>query len=230
MENTSIEPELQSLRVKLEAKIEKNTNHIEILKKENIADEALLQNVKRSLGALHPESKQTGYGSKSETIRDAIKSIPIDRFTQDQVEAAILLLKPGMPLNRNRIRAALWALQDRGEMIKVFTKGNNNQPAVYQKLSISKHESNGSNGNLPLADGAIKDLKRVEITESGRRPYGSSSETILSVLKGANGKPLQTKQIVTLSGASYGTTYRILRGFEKEKKAQREKDKWTLVL
>src|ERR1035441_2037533 len=122
MENTSIEPELQSLRVKLEAKIEKNTNHIEILKKENIADEALLQNVKRSLGALHPESKQTGYGSKSETIRDAINSIPIDRFTQDQVEAAILLLKSGMPLNRNRIRAALWALQDRGEMIKFLRR------------------------------------------------------------------------------------------------------------
>ena len=229
MENTNIEPELQSLRVKLEAKIEKNTNQIEILKKENIADEALLQNVKRSLGALHPESKQTGYGSKSETIRDAINSIPIDRFTQDQVEAAIQLLKPGMPLNRNRIRAALWALQDRGEMIKVFTKGNNNQPAVYEKLSISKHESNGSHGNPPLAADTIKDLKRVEITESGRRPYGSSSETILSVLKGANGKPLQTKQVVTLSGASYGTAYRILRGLEKEKKAQRENDKWTLI-
>jgi hypothetical protein len=68
------------------------------------------------------------------------------------------------------------------------------------------------------------------VGSSGRRPYGSSSETILRVLKDANGKPLKTKHIVELSGASYGTTYRILKGFEKEKKARRDIDKWTLIL
>ncbi len=226
MENLSIEPELQSLRVKLESKIEKNTKQIEILKKENIVDEALLQNVKRSLGALHPEIKSTSYGSKSETIRDAINSIPKARFTQTDVEDAIKNLNPDMVIKRDRIRLALWTLQDREELIKQVTPGNNRQVAEYEKLSSPK---NGANGPLPLGVSFLGDLKRVEITKGGRRPYGSSRETILSVLKGANGKPLKMKQVVELSGAAYGTASRLLRGFEKEKKVRRDNGQWILI-
>jgi hypothetical protein len=73
------------------------------------------------------------------------------------------------------------------------------------------------------------DFKPVEVTDSGRRPYGASSETMLSVLKGANGSFMKTKTIVELSGTAYGSAYRILRAFEKVKKVRRnDKGEWAL--
>jgi hypothetical protein len=135
MENTNFEPELNSLRSKLVVEIENDTKQIDILKKRITKNEALLHAVRGSLGALHPTNKPTGYGSKSETIRDAINSITAPQFTQDDVESAIKKLNPDMVLNRTRIRSALWTLQDRNELIKIFSKGNNKQPAVYEKLS-----------------------------------------------------------------------------------------------
>src|SRR5476651_2051344 len=122
MESISIEPELVSLKSKLSAKIENAATKIEFLKKDMAVNEAMLQNVKRSLGLLHPTNSSTGYGSKSETIRDAIASINKQKFTQSDVEEAIKKLNPEMIINRNRIRAALWTLQDRNEIIKQVTQ------------------------------------------------------------------------------------------------------------
>ena len=80
--------------------------------------------------------------------------------------------------------------------------------------------------DIPAAD----TFKRLEIAENGeRRPYGATAETIFKILKAANGKPLKMKQIVDLSGAAYGSAYRILRGFEKEKMARRDKAQWSLI-
>lgn len=154
VEAISIEPELVSLKTKLTTKIENAANQIELLKKEMTADEAMLQNVKRSLGLLHPESKQTGYGSKSETIRAAIESITKPNFTQDDVEQAIKTLNPDLPINRNRIRVTLWTLQTRKELISVFTKGNNTQPAVYIKLSGSASGGSKGTGTVTVVKGS----------------------------------------------------------------------------
>ncbi len=148
METITIEPELVSLKSKLSAKIESAAKQIEFLKREMTANEAMLQSVKRSLGLLHPESKQTGYGSKRETIRDAIKSIHKSKFTQTDVEEAIKQLNPDMPINRNRLRSALWNMQRRKDLIRQVTPGNNRQVAVYEKLPSSNNALNGlSSGN-----------------------------------------------------------------------------------
>jgi Arc/MetJ-type ribon-helix-helix transcriptional regulator len=146
MINSNIEPELNSLRSKLVVEIENDTKQIEILKKRITKNEELLHAVKGSLGALNPIGKPSGYGSKSETIREAIESIQSRKFTQTEVEEAIRKLNPDMIINRNRIRAALWTLQDRKEMISVSRKGNNNQPAEYEKLD------NASNGTKSIAE------------------------------------------------------------------------------
>lgn len=88
---------------------------------------------------------------------------------------------------------------------------------------------NGKNHKLDLPVALSGEFKPVEITKGGRRPYGASGETMLSVLKGANGNFLKTKTVVELSGASYGSAYRILRAFEKEKKVRRNNEgDWAL--
>jgi transcription antitermination factor NusA-like protein len=89
---------------------------------------------------------------------------------------------------------------------------------------------NGKNENpLPTTPGTALEVKPVEVTESGRRPYGASSQTMLNVLKGANGGFMSTKTIVELSGTAYGSAYRILRAFLKEKKVRRnDKGEWAL--
>jgi hypothetical protein len=88
------------------------------------------------------------------------------------------------------------------------------------------------NGEKPKTDLSVvlsKDFKPVEVTESGRRPYGASGEILLNVLNGANGGFMKTKTIVELSGTAYGSAYRILRTFEKEKKVRRnDKGEWAL--
>lgn len=151
MNNSNIEPELNSLRSKLVVEIENDTKQIEVLKKRITKNEELLHAVKGSLGALNPISKPSGYGSKSETIREAIESIQSRKFTQTDVEEAIRKLNPDMIINRNRIRAALWTLQDRKELISVSRKGNNNQPAEYEKLVAANHQNGELNPPLAIS-------------------------------------------------------------------------------
>jgi hypothetical protein len=134
MPDTNIEPELMSLRTKLAVEIEKDRKEIESLKKRMNKNEALLEAVKGALSVRHPVSSEAGYGSKRETIREAINRIPKLRFIQDEVEDQIRQINPAMEINRNRIRAALWNMTERGKL-KLFRKGTNKTPAEYEKVN-----------------------------------------------------------------------------------------------
>ena len=191
--------------------------------------EVLLQALKGELSSAGHSVILTGYGTKSETVKTAIGQMVKPHFTQTDIEDEIKRINPDAPVNRNRVRATLWTLQHRGETIKLVSKGNNRQPAVYERLSSPQTRSNGTNESSSLDVRIPEDFKRVEVTESGRRPYGTSGETILSILKAANGKPVKMKQVVSLSGCAYGTTARLLRKFEKEKKVRRNKGQWALI-
>lgn len=141
METSNIEPELNSLLNKLVIEISGDRKEVEFRNKRIEKNEALLKAVRGSLGVNPTAAKSTGYGSKAETVRLAINNIPTPRFTQNEVESAIAILNPELPINRNRIRATLWTMASKGLTIKIHTKGNNNQPAVYEKIA---NPANGS--------------------------------------------------------------------------------------
>ena len=135
-----IDSELNSLSIKLEAQIDSDTKEISVLEKRIEKNGELLKVVRSRLNAGSPSVKSTGYGSKSETVQEAIKRIIKPRFTQDDVEAEIKRVNPNMVIKRDRIRAVLWSLQDKAILIKQVREGNNRQPAEFEKLSA---EPNG---------------------------------------------------------------------------------------
>lgn len=236
MQETTIQSEAASLFNKVAAEIAneraeiiKHQDAIEAGEKRIKKKEVLQQALKGVLSSAGHSIMLTGYGTKSEIVKTAINQMVKPHFTQTDIEDEIKRINPDAPFNRNRVRATLWTLQHRGETIKLVSKGNNRRPAVYEKLSGPQPRANSTNESPSLDVRIPEDFKRIEVTESGRRPYGTSGETILSVLKAANGKPLKMKQVVALSGCAYGTASRLLRGFEKDKKVRRDKGQWALI-
>lgn len=133
MHNSSIEPELNSLISKLTIAIENDQKELDNCKKRIEKNEHLLRAAKGSLGALHPEKGDSEYGSKRETILDAIKQFPKQQFTQDDIEGEVQRINPEMEINRSRIRSALWTLASNNK-IKTVRKGNAQEPALYEKI------------------------------------------------------------------------------------------------
>jgi hypothetical protein len=131
--NANIEPELNSLRTKLAVEIENDAKQIEMLKRRITKNSALLNAVRGSLGALHPESRGTRYGGKLDMIRDAIAGMSVSQFTPDDVESALRRRFPGVEMKRQRLRTALWTLASKKNGIRAVSKGNNHEPAVYEK-------------------------------------------------------------------------------------------------
>jgi hypothetical protein len=144
MQNANLEPELNSLLSKLDEQIAEDSKQTEVLAKRIKKNEALRQAVRGSLGALHPGSDATGYGSKVVMIREAINRLPNPRFNQNDVEAEIGRVNPETELDRNRVRAAIWTLCKKQKVIKLIHKGSNRQPAEFERLP------NQANGAKPV--------------------------------------------------------------------------------
>jgi hypothetical protein len=135
MSNSNIEQDLTSLKAKLEAEIESDLKQFEALKKKIQKNEDLLRAIKASLGGSRNEGDNAAYGTKLEIIQAAIGRIPKQQFTQNEVEAEIKRSNPEMDVNRDRIRAALWTMASKENGIKQISKGNNKQPALYEKIA-----------------------------------------------------------------------------------------------
>jgi len=133
--NANIEPELNSLLTKLTAEIQQDQNEVLVRQNRIQKNEALLKAVRGSLIALHPEMKREVYGSKNQMVKDAISRITSPRFTQDNVESEMRSINPDADIDRDRIRAVLWTLASKKQLIRQVSKGNNNQPAEYEKLN-----------------------------------------------------------------------------------------------
>jgi hypothetical protein len=135
MNTSNIEPELNSLLTKLTAEIETDQREIKIRQKRIKANEILLDAVRGSLGVSNPDSKANSYGAKAETVKLAIQQITNPRFTQDDVEAEIQRANPEMQINRERVRAILWGMKQKEDVIKQVRKGDNRQPAEFEKVA-----------------------------------------------------------------------------------------------
>jgi hypothetical protein len=163
---SNIEPELNSLLAKLTVEIDRDEKEIEILKK-RVAKNYTLQNaIKGSLGAFHTEGKSMAYGAKLDTIKDAIRGIATQQFTPDDVENMLNSVSQGMEINRNRLRAALWTLATRKNFIRLVRKGNNQQPALYEKTNGSPAQDTAS---LPTRVTAVPSSVNSRVTNADIR-------------------------------------------------------------
>lgn len=138
MAENDIQPELVSLRDKLASEIQRDEKQLELLKNRMDKNRALLHAVNGSLGAI--VNQKTGYGSLVDTLKAAINAIDKVRFTAPDIERQILLTNPTLPLNKTRVRSALWNLIKRGH-IKTVKKGNNQSPAEYERTAKMKNGS-----------------------------------------------------------------------------------------
>jgi hypothetical protein len=132
---SSIQPELLSLKSKLGDEIERDENQIDLIQKRVNKNRALYQAVNASLGAIVAEA--TGYGALSGTVHAAIKALEMPKFTALDVEHQIRRQHPTIPLNKSGIRTTLWNLVKKGELNPV-RKGTNRLPAQYEKTGSFK--------------------------------------------------------------------------------------------
>ncbi len=129
---SSIQPELVSLRAKLSGEIERDEKQSELILKRIEKNKALLHAVNGSLGMLVAQA--TGYGALTDNVRAVIKSLDTPTFTAVDVENAFRTMFPTAPLNKPAIRTTLWNMAKKELEIKTFRPGNNRQPAEYVRI------------------------------------------------------------------------------------------------
>lgn len=144
MNESNIQPELESLHAKLAGEIERDEKQIEVIEKRVEKNRALLHAVKGSLGALVAQA--TGYGALTDNIRAVLKSLTKARFTAVDIEGEFRQSFPTAPMNKSAIRTALWNMFKRGE-INCVQKGNNRQPAEYER-TLSAGGGHRSGGRI----------------------------------------------------------------------------------
>jgi hypothetical protein len=165
MNNTSLEPELNSLKSKLVIEIENDSKQVEVLKRKIEKNQSLLNAVRSRLSAALPSGITSGYGAKSEMIWKSIGELKM-QFTQDDLEAVIRRISPDTEINRNRIRASLWTLCTKYKKIKVFRKGNSREPAIYEKITPGLVPAPPANANGNDAHASIHRYPRTETDDA----------------------------------------------------------------
>ncbi|MGA2870127.1 MAG: hypothetical protein ABSF34_13335 [Verrucomicrobiota bacterium] len=141
MSETNFEPELQSLMLKILVEIESDRKEVEIRQKRISKNEALVQAMRGSLNVSNKAVDTNIYGNKAVILKNAIERITKTPFTQDDVEEQLKIIAPELPIVRDRIRANLWTLQSKGELIKQISKGNNRELAQFEKIPSAHHHN-----------------------------------------------------------------------------------------
>jgi hypothetical protein len=129
------EQDLRALSAKATAEIQADQKELAALERKIQVNIKWRQAIQARLSALFPSSEETGYGRKWDNIRDAIRAVNKAPFTQTDVEKELRQIDPEADIDRDRLRATLWTMQAKGELIKQIQKGNNQQPALFEKLA-----------------------------------------------------------------------------------------------
>jgi hypothetical protein len=130
MINANIEPEVNSLLKKLDEQIADASKQIEALTKGKQTNEALRKALRDSIGVANYD-----YGSKVKLVQKVIDQLPKAQFTQNDIEAELRRTNPDMEIDRDRIRAVIWSLAKKHKTIRLVRKGNNRQPAEFERAS-----------------------------------------------------------------------------------------------
>lgn len=126
-----IEPDLESLRTKLQVLIESDKTVRDEADGRIKKNEDLLKAIKAAQNA---PGDASGYGSKTTQLLAAIDKISKPKFAMGDVETALNAL--GMPFKKTVLRTGLWTLARKGK-ITLVKKGTNSSPAEYAKNSTN---------------------------------------------------------------------------------------------
>ena len=184
MSDTNIEPELNSLKDKLEAAIQADSSELEAVKKRIEKNQALLVAVKGSLGLIRPYIKPTGYGSKAQIIREGIARVTKARFTWEDVAEAIDQIDPEAGVENGRLRGALWEFATKNQGIRLAVAGSTNTRAVYEKIDPSHANGSGTPITADVLVGAVKQ-KTGRIKDLAKR-LNTDDQTVQSLLEPAS--------------------------------------------
>ena len=132
MNESSIQPELVSLRGKLVDAISQDEKQRDLIDTRITKNRALLHAINGSLGIMAKEA--TGYGAIAEMVRSAIKLIATPKFTSEDIERQVKLAYPTAPIDKDSLRTAIWNLVRKKE-INQIRKGTNQIPAQYEKIN-----------------------------------------------------------------------------------------------
>lgn len=144
MSTPTLQPKLVDIQADLVALIEADEREIDLLTKRAQKNRDLLHAINGSINAF--TAQVTGSGNLTDTVRAIIKSLSADRFTAPDVEHALIVQFPTVPLDKGALRTALWNLTKRGE-INCTRKGTNRQPAEYRRPQVM--ENGASAGPTP---------------------------------------------------------------------------------
>jgi hypothetical protein len=131
MQDTNIEQELESLLNKLTSEIVSDQAQLAVIQKRLESNMKLKHAMQSRLSASNSTGKSSSYGSTWENIRKAVKNIEKPQFIYEDIERELNRMFPDFPINKTRLRTAIWTLQDKQDTIKQVKKGDNRQPAVY---------------------------------------------------------------------------------------------------
>ena len=176
MGTSSIQPELDSLEIKLSDEIANDRKQVDFLQKRISKNDTLLRAVRSARSSAVGHSDMA---SGSSIIREAVQHIAKPRFTQGDVEIEINKINPEFKIRPDRVRTVLWSVANKknGGLLKVVTKGNNKQAAVYEKL---ENQANGHAAQSP---------ETLTLTSEPT----TMPERIAAILKGS--PPLNARQI-----------------------------------
>ncbi|MGD0349834.1 MAG: hypothetical protein ABSB84_05900 [Verrucomicrobiota bacterium] len=134
MENGLSVQDLTALLNKANAEIQADQKQLGILERRITVNVKWRQAIQARIAATQESGEATAYGRKWDNVRNAIKAINKARFSQSDVEAELKRIDPEAQIDRTRLRSTLWTFQEKAELIKQVRKGNNQQPALFEKL------------------------------------------------------------------------------------------------
>jgi hypothetical protein len=144
METMITTPDMSGFLEKLEGSRlakENNLRNLEkqakTLQKEIKDDDELIRVLRNRLGVTGPVKKSSDYGNKAEMLRIAISRIPNHQFVLNDVVKELKRSNPDMEISNTWLRTALWSLADKQKLIKQISKGDNQNAALYEKVSAS---------------------------------------------------------------------------------------------
>lgn len=132
--------ELEAVRAPKENKIKALEKEIKAIQKELKGDDELIRVLRSRLGVASSPQKTSGYGSKAEILRQAIKQVTLTCFTRFDIEKEINRINPDMEVDESWINTALWSLNKHGKLIKTVVSGSSQNAAQYEKLPANAAE------------------------------------------------------------------------------------------
>jgi hypothetical protein len=127
---SNLQGKLLGIEADLVSQIERDDEIAEAAQKRSEKNRELLHYIRKSRGLMDAQS--TGHSKLSHAIKEVIEGLDKILFTAPDIEHALAVQFPTVPVDKPRVRTTLWNMLKRGEII-CTRRGSNRSPAVYSR-------------------------------------------------------------------------------------------------